>query len=103
RSSEKQSRRGDPLELGAGVAEADDHGAGAGLTQRLEEHVDALVVEELSEVENGRLVGCEPGGEPIGVAFVGKTLLRVARVRRGRPRVRHPPAARPRAWAAPRT
>src|SRR5204862_740270 len=42
----------------------------------------ALVVEQLSEVEDGRLVALEPGGEPLGVSFVGKPLLRVARVRR---------------------
>ena len=45
-----------PLELLAVVAEADDHRAGVELLQRLEQQVDALVVEQLPEVEDGRLV-----------------------------------------------
>jgi hypothetical protein len=82
RSSEERPWGRDPLELGAVVAEADDDGAAPAFTESFEQDVDALVVEQLAEVENGRLVALEPGREALGVALVGKPLLRVAGVRR---------------------
>src|SRR5436190_7112837 len=81
RPSEERPRGRDPLELGAVVAEADDDGAAPAFTESFEQDVDALVVEQLAEVENGRLVALEPGREPLCVALVGKPLLRVAGVR----------------------
>ena len=81
RSGEERSRRSDSLELGPVVAEADDHGPAPGLAKSLEQDVDALVVEQLSEVENGRLVALEPGLEPLGVALVGEPLFRVGGIR----------------------
>ena len=82
RPREERPRRRDPLQFGPVIAEADDQGSGTGFAERLEEDVDALVVEQLSEVENGRLIALEPGGEALGVPFVGKPFLRVAGVRR---------------------
>jgi len=75
------SGRSHPLELCAVVAEADDHGARVDLAERLEQHVDALVVEELAEVDDRRPVALEERSEAFGVAVVGQTLVRVARVR----------------------
>src|SRR5918994_3721321 len=86
RAGEERPRWRSSLELLAVVAEADDHGAGVEALERLEEDVDALVVEELAEVDDGRLVVGEELFEAFGVALVGLPLLRVPRVRRGRPR-----------------
>ena len=82
RAGEERSRAGRRLERLAVVAEADDHGAGVDLLQRLEQDVDALVVEELPEVDDRRLVAGEERGEPLGVALVRQPLVRVAGVRR---------------------
>ena len=70
------------LELLAVVPEADDHRTGVQLAQGLEQHVDALVVEELPEVDDGRAVAREKLGEAFGVAVVGQTLARIPGVRR---------------------
>ncbi len=56
---EQRPRRRGRLELRPVVAEADDHGAGVEALERLEEDVDALVVEELAEVDDRRLVAGE--------------------------------------------
>jgi hypothetical protein len=69
------------LELGAVVAEADDDGAGVDALERLEEHVDALVPQELPEVDDGRRVAGQERGEPLRVALVGEALVRVVGVR----------------------
>ena len=73
---------GERLELVAVVAEADDHRAGVDLAHRLEQEVDALVVEELAEVDDRRRVAGEEGLEPLGVPLVGQPLVCVPRVRR---------------------
>src|SRR5205085_12190809 len=57
------------------VPEADDHGAGVEVAERFEQQVDALVVEELPEVDDRRLVGPEEGSEAFGVALVGEALI----------------------------
>ena len=49
---------------------------------RLEQHLHALLLDQLPEVDDGRLVAGEERGEPLGVALVGQALLGVARVRR---------------------
>jgi hypothetical protein len=82
RSREQCARRSERLELLAVVAEADDQRPCAHLAQRVEQDVNALVVEQLAEVESGRLVVREPRGEPFGVALVRKALVGVAGVRR---------------------
>src|SRR5439155_26076293 len=82
RSREERSRRSDPLELGPVVPEADDNGAAPGLAERLEQNVDALVVEQLAEVDTGRLVALEPGREPLRAALGGQPLFRVPGVPR---------------------
>ena len=58
RAGEERPRRRDPLELAPVVAEPDDDDARVHPAHRLEQHVDALVVEELPEVED---VGASPG------------------------------------------
>ena len=73
---------GPRLELGAVVAEADDHRARVEAAQRLEQHVHALVLHELAEVDDGVPVAGEERGEAVGVGVVGQALLRVAGVRR---------------------
>ena len=50
--------------------------------ERLEQHVDALVAQELPEVDDGRLVAGEERGETLGVSLVRESLVRVARIRR---------------------
>ena len=83
RAREQRARAGClRLELGAVVAEADDHGARVDALERLEQDVDALVVEELAEVDDGRLVRREEPGKPFGIPLVRQSLLRVARIRR---------------------
>ena len=82
RPGEERPRRGDALELLAVVAEADDHGARVELAQRLEQQVDALVVEQLPEVDDRRLVVGEELGEALGVAVVREALVARCRVRR---------------------
>ena len=82
RAREERARRRARLELLAVVAEADDDRASVDPPQRVEEDVDALVVEQLPEVEDGRLVARRTSGEPLGVALVGQPLVRVAGVRR---------------------
>ena len=80
RAGEQRARRRSSLQLGPVVAEADDHRARVDLPQRVQQHVDALVVEQLAEVDDGRLVAGEELGEAAGVAFVRRALLGVAGV-----------------------
>ena len=61
---------GQLLELGAVVAEADDDRARIDPAQRLEQHLDALVPDQLAEVDDGRPVAGEERREPLGVALV---------------------------------
>ena len=82
RAGEERPRAGERLELGPVVAEADDHGAGVDLPQRLEQHMDALVVEELAEIDDGRLVAGQERGEPLRVPLVRQALVCVAGIRR---------------------
>ena len=61
RAREERSRRGGGFELGAVVAEADDDGACVDPAKRVQQDMDALVVEQLAEVDDGRLVVLEEG------------------------------------------
>jgi hypothetical protein len=72
----------DVLELRPVVAEADDHGPRVDARKRLEQHVHALVAQELPEVDNCRLVAREELAEPPGIPLVRETLARVPGVRR---------------------
>src|SRR5207247_5447861 len=56
RSGEERSRRRDRLQLLPVVAKADDQRARADAAQRLEQDVDALVVQKLAEVDDRWLV-----------------------------------------------
>ena len=82
RAGEEDVRPGQALELVAVVAEADDHRARLDVAQRLEQDVDALVVEELAEVDDRWLGLVEELRETLGVALVGEPLVGVARVGR---------------------
>ena len=81
RAREERPRRRRGLELGAVVAEADDHRAGVEAAQRLEQEVDALVADQLAEVDDRRLVAGQELGEALGVPLVREPLLGVPRVR----------------------
>ena len=87
RAGEERARPAEQLELVAVVAEADDDGARAHVAQRLEQDVDALVVEQLPEVDDGRLVAGEELGQALGVPLVRQPLARVAGIRRVAPRL----------------
>ena len=80
RSGEERAWRRDCLELGAVVAEADDDCAYVEPLQRLEEHLDALVLDELADVHDGRHVARERLLEARRVAGVGMALVAVLRV-----------------------
>ncbi len=69
------------LELGAEVAEPDDHGAGVEAAKRLEQHLHALVADQLPVEDDGLPVSGQERGEPLGVARVGKPLVAVPGVR----------------------
>ena len=73
---------GESLELFSIVAEAHDDGARVDALERLEKDVDALVQEELPEVDDGRLVARQERRETLGVPLVRQALVRVPRVRR---------------------
>src|SRR5215213_5502820 len=81
-SGEERPLRPERLQLRAVVAEADDHRLRLEVVERLEQKVDALVVDELPEVDDRRLLAREEACEALGVAVVGQALVRVARVRR---------------------
>ena len=74
---------GQPLELVAVVAEPDDHRAGVEAVERLEQQVDALVLDQLPEVDDRRGVGGEERREARRVALIGEPLLPVSGVRAG--------------------
>ena len=81
RPGEEHVRSGHGLQLVAIVAEADDHGPGIDALERLEQEVHPFVPDQLAEVENRRRFLREEDLQPLGIAVVGKPLVRVARVR----------------------
>ena len=85
RAREQDVRAGEPLQLRALLPEPDDDAAGVDAVERLEEHVHALVADELPEVDDRRPVAGEEPAEALGVPLVGKPLLGVGRVRRVAP------------------
>ena len=62
-------------------AEPHDDGPRLDSLERVEEHVHALLLDQLAEVDDGREVAGEERGESLGVAAVGDPLLAVPRVR----------------------
>src|SRR6185312_10376729 len=86
RPGEERAQRSELLELLTEVAEADDDRARVEAGDRLEQHLDALVLDQLPEVDNRRPFLGEETGEAAGVSLVGKPLLAVAWVRRIGPR-----------------
>ena len=70
------------LELASVVAEADDHRPRVDARERLEQHVDALVEQQLPEVDDRRLLSGEELGEALGVPLVREPLVRIARIGR---------------------
>ena len=81
---EERVPRRQRLELVPVVAEADDHRPRVEAVQRLEQQVDALVVEQLAEVEDGRPLAREEALEPARVALVREPLVRGCRGWAGR-------------------
>src|SRR6476646_1915056 len=86
RPGEERAERSERLEPLAEVAEADDDRAHVEAGDRLEQHLDALVLDQLPEVDDGRALVGEEAREPRGVALVGKSLVGVAGARRTVPR-----------------
>ena len=72
RAGEEDATAGLPLELAAIVAEPDDDRARVEPVERLEQQLDALVLDQLPEVHDGRLVACEEGPEALRVPLVGQ-------------------------------
>ena len=70
------------LETGALRAEADDDDPRTESVERVEQDVDALLLDQLPEVDDRRGIPGEERGEPFGVPLVGQPLLAVAGVRR---------------------
>ena len=87
RTGEERSRRRRSFQLLTVVAEADDDRTGIDLTERVQQDVDALVVDELAEEDDRRLVAGEELREALRIPAVGMTLVRVPRVRRIGPRL----------------
>ena len=81
RPGEERPRRGQRLELGPVRAEADHDEARVDRLHRLQQHLHALLLDQLPEVDDGRLVAGEELREPGRVALVGQALARVAGVR----------------------
>src|SRR4029077_14662732 len=82
RAGEERARRRERLELPAGVAEADEQGPRVKAGERVDQNLDALVLDQLSEVDDGRLLEGEEALKAVGVPLVGQPFLEVARVRR---------------------
>jgi hypothetical protein len=81
RAGEEDIRAGHGLQLGAVIAEADDDGARIDAIERFKKEMDALVPEQLAEVEDRRRTRAGERGKPLGVAFVREPLVGVPRVR----------------------
>ena len=88
RAREQRVPRRELLEVPAVVAEPDDQGARRAPVQRLDQEVDALVVEQLAEVEDGRQLALEEVLEAACVALVREALVSVPGVRGVVPRLR---------------
>src|SRR3989441_2620262 len=105
RPGEERADRSKRLEPLAEIAEADDDGARVETRDRLEHDLDAFVLDQLPEVDDGGPPGGEETGEACGVALVGKPLLAVAGIRRVGPRPPQPrgpcPLPPPRAGIVP--
>ena len=74
--------RGLQLERRAVVAEADDHCAHVEATHGLEQQLHTLVLDQLAEVDDGRVAADEEALETRCVRLVREPLVGVARIRR---------------------
>ncbi len=83
RAGEDRPGRRDRLERLAVVAEADDDGADVEAAQRLEQHLHALVLDQLADVDDRGLVARERVLEARRVAGIGMALVAVLRVELG--------------------
>ncbi len=72
RPGEERARRRGRLELGAVGAEADDDEARVDPSHRLEQHLDALLLDQLPEVDDGRRVAREERREPSALPSSGR-------------------------------
>src|SRR5581483_10149478 len=77
---EERSGRRRRLERPTVVTEADDDGAGVDAVERLEEHLHAFVLDQLAEVDDGRLVTGEELREARRIAGIGMALVAVVGV-----------------------
>ncbi len=86
------------LELAPVIAEADDHSSSVDAVQRLEQDVNALVLDQLADVDDAGIVVGEERHEASEVALVGKPVVAVTGVRRVVPHLREerPERLRPR-------
>ena len=82
RAGEERARGRRRLELAAVVAEADDERARIEAVERLEQDVDALVQEQLAEVDDRRPIEGEERLQALRVPLVGLPLVHLPRVRR---------------------
>src|SRR5690349_11704488 len=80
RAREQRAGRRQPLELVSVVAEADDDRAGVDAVERLEQHLHALVLDQLPEVQNGRLLAREERGEAFRIPRIRMPFVAVVRV-----------------------
>src|SRR5437764_13590370 len=80
-SGEECRGRSDGFELGAVVTEAHDQRPGLEGAKRREQHVDALVLKQLADVDDDRAVRREEPLEALGVALVGQPVVTAPRVR----------------------
>jgi hypothetical protein len=87
RPREEHVSSGHCLKFAAIVAETDDHGPGVDALERLEQQVDALVPDQLAEVEERWILLGEELGEVLGVPLVGQALVGASRVRGVAPRL----------------
>ena len=77
RAREEDAAAGPALELDAEVPEPDDDRTRVDPVERLEQKLDALVLDQLPEVDDGGLIAREKGRKPLRVPLVGQSFLPV--------------------------
>ena len=79
RAGEERARRGKRLERRAVRPEADDDEPRIDSMHRLEQHLHALLLDQLPEVDDERPGPVEERGQPLRVAVVGQALVAAVR------------------------
>lgn len=88
RAGEENGAAGDrSLELVPERPEADHHGSGTHVPDRVEKQIRALLARELPDVDDGRIVAGEEVGEPLRVSRIGIALAGTPGVRGVLPRL----------------